>query len=218
MADDRAFAGDIEIVNGEEMIRNCNGCLVQVSRLRPDVVLTDGVARSIVRKMQALAAHNARVKKEIFEEAQAYQDLMFEQYRARIGGRRGGLTISSFNDLQKVVFQTTDYSRVTAALPAAQALMSEILDDLTRDVGPDLRTLIMAAFERDEKTGKVNVQELNGLKKYKLNHAKWPDFIRALNDAIEPAGSKEGIRAYTRDTITDVPKQVVVDFSRLGAV
>lgn len=218
MAEERAFAEDIEIVNGEEMIRNCNGNLVQVSRLRADVVLTDQVTRSIVGKMRDLAAHNARVKREIFEEVQAYQDLMFGQYNARVGGRRGGLTISSFNDLQKVVLSTTDYSRVTAALPAAQALMNEILDDLTGNVGADIRTLIMAAFERDEKTGRVNVQRLNGLKKYSLDHPKWADFIMAINDAIEPAGSKEGVRAYVRASHTDEPKQIVVDFSRLGGV
>ncbi|MCE0745535.1 DUF3164 family protein, partial [Acetobacter sicerae] len=146
MADDRAFAGDIEIVRGEEMIRNCNGCLVQVSRLRADVVLTDEVARNLVRKMRELAEHNARVRREIFEEVYAYQDLMLERYNARIGGRRGGLTIAAFTDCQKVEVSTADYSRVTAALPAAQALMNEILDDLTGDVGPDIRTLIMAAF------------------------------------------------------------------------
>ncbi|MFT8896745.1 MAG: DUF3164 family protein [Acetobacter sp.] len=218
MAEERAFAGDIEIVKGEEMIRNGDGCLVPVSRLRPDVVLTDQVTRSIVRKMRELAEHNARVKREIFEEVQAYQELMFERYRAKLGGRRGGLTISSFNDLQRVTLQTTDYSRVTAALPAAQALMNEILDDLTGNVGADIRTLIMAAFERDEKTGRVNVQRLNGLKKYSLDHPKWPDFIMAINDAIEPAGSKESVRAYARSSHTDEPQQIVVDFSRLGAV
>lgn len=218
MADDRAFAGDIEIVRGEEMIRNCNGCLVQVSRLRADVVLTDEVARNLVRKMRELAEHNARVRREIFEEVYAYQDLMLERYNARIGGRRGGLTIAAFTDCQKVEVSTADYSRVTAALPAAQALMNEILDDLTGDVGPDIRTLIMAAFERDEKTGRVNVQRLNGLKKYSLDHPKWPDFITAINEAIEPAGSKTGLRVYERATVKDAWKQVVVDFSRLGGV
>lgn len=218
MAEERAFAEDIEIVNGEEMIRNCSGLLVHVRYLRADVALTDEVARSVVRKMRALAEHNARVKREIFEEVHAYQDLMLERYNARTGGRRGGLSIASFTDCQKVEVSTADYNRVTAALPAAQALMNEILADLTGNVDANIRTLIMAAFERNEKTGRVNVQRLNGLKKYSLDHPKWPDFILAINEAIEPAGSKTGIRVYTRDKVEDGWEQVVVDFSRLGGV
>lgn len=212
---ERPIDDDIEVVNGETMIRSSHGNLMPVSGIRAHVLLADATARGVVRKMLDLAEHNARVKQEIFDELTAYQDLMFERYRARVGGRRGGLTVASVSDRHKVEVSTADYSRVTAALPAAQALMNEILDDLTGNVDANLRTLIMAAFERDEKTGRVNVQRLSGLRKYDLKHPKWPDFIRAISDAIEPAGSKTGVRAYTRDTPDGQWKQVVVDFSRV---
>lgn len=206
---------EIEIVDGVEMIRSDWGTLVRVDRLRPETVLADQTARSIVARMKALAEHNAREKQAIMDDVDAYLTLVFERYGARLGGRRGGVTIAAFGDRQKVVTQTADYNRITAALPAAQALMNEILDDLTDGADADLRVLIMKAFERDGKTGRVNVQRLNGLKQLKLNHPKWPEARQAIEDAIEPAGSKLRLCAYARDNNDDRYEQVIVDFSRL---
>lgn len=206
---------EIEIIDGVEMIRTSSGSLIALSRLRPDTLLADRTARDLVDRMRALAEHNAREKQAIFDDLEAYQQLVFERYGARLGGRRGGLTVSSYGDRRKIEMKTADYSRVTAALPAAQSLMNEILNDLTGDANADLRALIMAAFERDEKSGRVNVQRLNSLKRLELNHPKWPDARRAIEDAIEPAGSKTGIRAYYRDNNDQDYHQIVVDFSRL---
>lgn len=212
---EKLLRDEVEVVDGEEMLRSEFGNLVRVDRLRPETVLADQTARAIVSRMRALSEHVAREKQAIFDDIEAYQALVFERYGARLGGRRGGITITAFGDRRKVAVQSADYSRVTAALPAAQALMNEILDDLTGGADADLRTLIQAAFERDERTGRVNIQRLASLKRLNLRHPKWEDAKRAIEDAIEPAGSKLGIRAYTRASNDDAYEQIVVDFSRL---
>ncbi|NHO33305.1 DUF3164 family protein [Acetobacter fallax] len=206
-----------EMIDGVEMVRNRFGRPQTVSRIRPQVVLTHQTALVIRRKLAALAEYNARVKQEIFSDIAAFEQLIFDQYNARIGGRRGGFSFESFDGCTKVTVATSDYMRTTEALPAAQALVNEILDDLISEggVSADLRTLVTAAFERDERTGRVNVQRLIGLRQLNLQHPRWEDARAAISDAVTVGGSKTGIRVHVRPESTAPWEQIVPDFSKV---
>lgn len=213
-----SIENDPEIVmhRGERCIQTAPGNYVPVEKIRPLYMVQHQTAISLVGKMRDLAEENKRRKAAIYADIQSYLDLVMEHYNARLGGRRGGVTIVSFGDCHKVAVNVADYMRVTSALPAAQALVNEILDDLTGDANSDLRALIASAFERDEKTGRVNVQRLLALRRLSLSHPRWPDAVNAISDAVEMSGSKAAIRAYYRETPQDAWEQVVVDFSRLA--
>jgi len=198
-----------------QTLTNPDGREIPVRSIRADVVLQHETALKIRDRFKALQEHNAAEKQAIFEMVQAYQDLIFQDYGVRVGGRVGGLTLSDYGDQVKIETSLYRYQQVTPALPAAQALINEIVEDLTEGAATDLRALVMEAFQKDETTGRINIQRLMGLKRLDLNHPKWPDAVRALNDSVAPAGSKMSVRCSERPEPGKRHEQIVVDFSRV---
>jgi len=198
----------------ERMLVNRSGREIPASSLRPLVVLTHDTALDLVGRAVRLAEHNAAEKKGLFDDVDAYVALAFEQYRARVGGRRGGTVIATLGDTEKVEVSVADYQRVTSALPAAQSIINDILDDLTEGVGGDLRALVGNAFRRDA-AGRINVDRVLELRRLDLQHPRWPDAVRAINDAVETAGSRSYIRFYRRENSEARWEQINLNFSSL---
>ncbi|MFT8423659.1 MAG: DUF3164 family protein [Gluconacetobacter sp.] len=196
-------------------LTNPDGREIPVGSIRPEIVLQHELAVEIAADFQALAAHNLAVKAAIFEKMRAYQDLMFQEYGVRVGGKFNGLSIHDFGDLIEIKADMRRYQQLTPSIVAAQALINDILDDLTDGASDDLRALVMQAFEKDEKTGKPNVQRILGLRRLNLNHPAWSDAVRALNDSVAPAGSKMAVVCRIRPEAGRAHEQVVVDFSRV---
>lgn len=198
----------------DRVLMSASGYAVPISRLRDEVVLANDVAGDLVRRAFSLSDFIATEKKAMLDEVDAYLALIFERYKAKLGGKRGGLEIATYDGTQKVCVSVADYQRVTAALPAAQSLINEILDDLTDGVDGDLRAMVGNAFKRDA-GGRINVERVLELRRLKLSHPKWPHAVEAINDAVETAGSKSYIRFYQRPNSEAQWEQINLNFSSL---
>ncbi|MEE8657695.1 Sulfate transporter [Acetobacteraceae bacterium EV16G] len=196
-------------------LRDAEGRDIPQTSIRPEIVIQHDTAMKLAARFQALHDHVQSEKAAIFAEIDAFQALIFQEYNVKLGGRVGGLTLVSFDDQVRVETSRYHYQQLTPALPAAQALINEILDDLTEGATADLRALVSAAFQKDERTGRINVQRILDLKRLSLNHPKWPDAVRALNDAVASAGSKMAVRCKVRPEEGVPYEQIVVDFSRV---
>jgi|GEM_PF-3068445 len=178
-------------------------------------ILEHETAQEIVAIFEEIRAYNERRKEEIFEKVGAYRDLAYQEYGARLGGNAGGMTIRTYDERISVIMAQYTYQSITSALPVAQALVNEILDDLVEGSSDDIRAIVSEAFARDETTGRVNVQKIMGLSRLELAHPRWPEAQRALRDAVAISGRKLAVRCTRRDTPEAAPRQVVVDFSKL---
>jgi len=178
-------------------------------------VLQHEVAEKIRDHFRELAEFTKDKKKQIFEEMQAYRDLLAQEYGLRSGGTRGGMTIRTYDAHTEIKLEERDYYRVTPEITIAQALIGKILDDLTEQASGDLRAIVMRAFDTDKRTGQPNVGSILKLKSMVIDHPQWPEARRALEDSLVVISSKSAVTCHVRPDLDHQREQLVVDFSRV---
>ncbi|WP_336947367.1 DUF3164 family protein [Asaia sp. HN010] len=196
-------------------IPDASGRQVPVNCIRASTVLQHEVAEKIRDHFRELAEFTKDKKKQIFEEMQAYRDLLAQEYGLRSGGTRGGMTIRTYDAHTEVKLEERDYYRVTPEITIAQALIGKILDDLTEQASGDLRAIVMRAFDTDKRTGQPNVGSILKLKSMVIDHPQWPEARRALEDSLVVISSKSAVTCHVRPDLDHPREQLVVDFSRV---
>ncbi|NVN45112.1 DUF3164 family protein [Asaia siamensis] len=196
-------------------IPDASGRQVPVNCIRASTVLQHEVAEKIRDHFRELAEFTKDKKKQIFEEMQAYRDLLAQEYGLRSGGTRGGMTIRTYDAHTEVKLEERDYHRVTPEITIAQALVGKILDDLMEQANDNLRALVMRAFDTDKKTGRPNVDSILKLKSMVIDHPQWPEARRALEDSLVVISSKSAVTCHVRPDLDHRREQIVVDFSRV---
>lgn len=199
----------------EGTVRNQRGGESLRQHVQVRCLLQHDITVKMVDGARALRDLIAEQKRQFMADADLYVRSMLALYNANPTGKRGGFNIASFDDLMKVEFSVTDYRAVDGAVVAAQALVSEVLNDLTDQLEPWVRDLLNNAFNRDEKTGKINVDHLQNLRKVDIPHPKWPDACEAISDSIRIAGSRSYLRFYERENRDKEWRAVVLQFSAL---
>ena len=196
-------------------LENSYGQMIPTARIRDDIVFRHQTATALIAGARGLHEFMRTRKEQFFDDVDAFIDLTLERYKARLGGRRGGIVITNFNETMKVEVSTADYLRVNEAITAAQALMNEVLDDVGEGANDDVRALLANAFVRDEKTGRLNIQRLQETRRVKLSHPKWQDVQNAIADSLEWAGSRRYIRFHVRKDANARWEQINLNFSSL---
>ncbi|MDE7547231.1 DUF3164 family protein [Acetobacter fabarum] len=205
-------------VNMEGMVMTCSGPWPR-ERMAPTTLLSNDLAIELVNDAKALHELMVEQKRRMFEKARNYETALLEQYRVKKRkGSRGAFQAESLDSCFKVELSVADFRRVTSDIMAAQALMGEVLDDLTENVSPDIRLLLSAAFEPDERTGRVNVDRLQQVRKVRLTHPRWPDVMEAVANSIEVSSSKPYLRFYWRETRDQDWQAIRLQFSSLEVV
>ncbi|OUJ01545.1 DUF3164 family protein [Acetobacter cibinongensis] len=183
------------------------------------ILLANDFTNKLVDAAQALHDLMLGQKEEMWSMIDLYQRSLMAIYNAqrfgRASGDRGTMTITTMDQLRKVTVTTAKYESVTGSVMAAQALVNQVLEDITVGVDPGLRALLNNAFVRDEKTGNISVEKLKGLKGIKLDHPLWPDAQMAIEDSIQTIGSRLQIRFYERQKSDLEWKQIPLQFSAL---
>lgn len=210
---------DIFIPSREGMIMTAGGTEYPREVVQGPMLLAHDFTNKLVDAAQALHDLMLGQKGEMWEFIDLYQRSLLEIYNAgrfgRTGGERGTMTITTMDQLRKVTVTTAKYESVTGSVMAAQALVNQVLEDITVGVDPGLRALLNNAFVRDEKTGNISVEKLKGLKGIKLDHPLWPDAQMAIEDSIQTIGSRLQIRFYERQKSDLEWKQIPLQFSSL---
>ncbi|MCE2563752.1 DUF3164 family protein [Komagataeibacter sp. FNDCF1] len=199
----------------EGMVRNTRGSETLRQHVPVRCLLQNDITVKMVEGARALRDLVAEQKRQLTEDAELYVRSMMALYNANPTGRRGGFTITSYDDLLKVEFSVSDYRAVDGAVVAAQALVAEVLNDLMGQIDPWIRDLLDSAFNRDERTGKINVENLQKLKRVDIPHPKWPDACAAIEDSVRITGSQSYLRFYERDRQDDKWRAISLQFSAL---
>lgn len=202
-------------INRAGMVKTCGGDWPR-AKVSDTVLLANDLAIELVQDAKALHDLMVEQKGRMYAKAEQYEQNLLALYRAKKrSNSRGQFSVSSMDDCFRVDLSVADFRRVTSDLIAAQALMSEVFDDLMDGVNPDIRLLLEAAFVPDEKTGRVNVDRLQQVRKVKLSHPRWPDVLDAVANSIEVTSSKSYLRFYWRKHHKNDWEPIVLQFSKI---
>jgi hypothetical protein len=182
----------------EGYMRDAQGRMVPVDMVKPVDLARNDLVREIVGKAQNLAATINGFKARALNDVHAFIDLSFEQYGVKIGGKKGNVTLTSYDGEYRVLLAINDYISFDERLQAAKALIDECIKTWTSGARSELKVLIDDAFAVD-KAGKINTSRVLGLRRLSIDDPKWLAAMQAISDSITITESKEYIRIYKRN-------------------
>jgi hypothetical protein len=205
-------SGRIEI-DGTERIIDAKGGYIPVAMVKPADLLIDDTVRTIMGWMVAASEQIARLKAHTFEDIGALEALLAEQYGAGLGGKKGNMTLTSYDGCLKVQVQVADRLTFGPELQIAKTLLDTCLNDWASTARPELQAIVTRAFNTD-KEGQINRTEIFTLLRLEIEDARWKDAMRAIRDAIRVEGTQTYIRAYRRASADQPWQAVTIDMAK----
>lgn len=200
-------------VNGRDHMADAKGHLVPVAMIKPADKLEDQTVRKIMAFAMELSAQIARFRGHTMTDLGEFDAILQQEYGLTRGGKKGNRTYQTFDGLMKVQVQVADFIDFGPQLQVAKGLIDECLNEWAEDSRDEIRTIITSAFNTD-KEGKINRSEIFMLLRRDFEDPRWQRAMDAIRDAMRVTGSKEYIRFYMREKVTDGWNAVTIDLAK----
>lgn len=179
------------------MMEDAQGRHVAIEKIRPIDLERNALVNDIIANAGELVDTIAAFKSKTMADIDAFVELSAEQYNAKLGGRIGNVTLTSFDGQYKIVRAIDERQTFDERLQAAKALLDEYLVELTADSNADIRTLINDVFQVD-KQGNINVNRILGLRRLNITDERWRNAMLAIGESLQVVDTKAYLRIYER--------------------
>lgn len=178
--------------------QDARGNLIPEKNIRPIDQARDELVQELADEAKRLHAQLSAFKLRAHADIEAFIQLSAEQYRVTIGGKKGNVTLLSFNGRYKIIRQIQESIRFDERLQAAKALIDDCLTEWTVDASPEIRAIINDAFRMDNQ-GNIRTGQVLQLRRLKIDDERWVRAMAAIGEAVQVVGSKSYVRVYERD-------------------
>lgn len=201
---------DITIPEGYR--QDAAGRLVPEAMIPPHTQQRDQLIQDLVPAARALSNTIAAFKRRMQDDIAAHVALCAEQYGVQIGGEKGNVTLVSYDGRHMIKRARAAQVVAGEQILAAEALISELLDELTSGVDAKLKTLVDRAFRRN-KQGELSVTRLLDLARVDIDDDRWRQAVQAIHDSLDERGSVTYYRMYERDTPDQPWRPIALDIA-----
>lgn len=200
-------------VKTDDYMKDAKGRLIPIDQVSEIDRLKHEFAIEMVGKAKQKNADLTAFKQVLFDDYTSFMELVAERYETTLGGKKGNVTIYSFDGIYKLTVAVQDRITLGPELQIAEKLIKECVRDWSQNARSELKTLVERVFETD-KEGNINTREVLALRRYEIDDERWNRAMEAISDAINVIGSKAYMRFYERDDRGDY-KPISVDFTKL---
>ena len=173
------------------------GRLVPIESIKKVDLARNDLVMELMAKAKNLAGVLATFKMAAMDDIQAFVELSGEEYGARLGGKKGNVTLYSFDGRFKLLRSIDDFLVFDERLQAAKSLIDECLKRWTVGSQAELRTIVNDAFQVD-KTGRINTKRVLGLRRLDIQDDTWQRAMLAISESVQVIDTKAYIRFYER--------------------
>lgn len=184
-------------VNGAWYLRDAKGALVPIQAVKSVDLLIDELVHKMLAQARYVSAMIADFKQRAFENVGQLQALLAQDYDARIGGRKGNITLPAFNGCAKVQVAVADQLEFGPELQVAKSLIDDCLREWSADSRVEIRALVDRVFAVD-KEGQISHAGLFMLLRVEISDERWNRAMDAIRDSIRVIGSRTYLRFYDR--------------------
>lgn len=199
-------------MENKEYLQDAKGRLVPTHMIKEIDLVRDGLVKELVARAKA---HNETLKcfkTAAFKDVLAFMELSAEQYNAKLGGKKGNVSLVSYNGEYKIQVAVAEYLTFDERLQVAKALIDECINEWAEGSDDKIKLLVDDAFQVD-KEGNVSTYRILGLRKHKIDDEKWQKAMAAIDDSVQVTSSKKYVRIYERDPQTDEYKQIPLNIA-----
>ncbi len=187
-------------IDGRCFWKNAKGQLIPEANVKEIDKERDDLVRTLVSQALAVQKHIRQFKTQTFDDVGAFVELSAEKYNANIGGRKGNITLFTYDGEYKVQIAISEHICFDERIHAAKSLIDECLHDWSEGSKPELKVLIDNAFQVD-KQGDLSTSRILSLRRVEIADERWNDAMQAISDSIQVVGSKDYVRFYQRDSL-----------------
>lgn len=196
----------------EGYMADAQGRLVPIAHITPLDLQRNSLIEEFVKEAKALNTCLGQFRRRVHDDIQAFAQLSAEKYGAKLGGKKGNLTLVSFDGRYKVMRAINDQLVFDERLQAAKVLIDECINEWATGARSEIRTLINDAFQVD-RAGKIDTDRVLSLRRLDIKDEKWKKAMEAIGDSLQVATSRSYIRIYERVGQTDQYKQINLDLA-----
>lgn len=193
---------------------NSYGHLVPVETIKPIDLLRDDTVGRIINDAQALQQQMRDFKRKALDDITTFVTVSAEEYGLKWGGKKGNLSLVSYDGKYKVLLAISDSLSFDERLQIAKQLVDECIHEWAEGSNANIRALIEHAFQTD-KQGNINTARIFGLMRLKIDDAKWQEAMNALKDSIQITATSQYLRLYERVGDSDQYRQIALDIAGL---
>jgi hypothetical protein len=191
---------------------DAQGRLVPVAQIKQIDRERDALVGELVAVARTLNDALRNFRRRAHDDIQAFAELSAEKYGAKLRGKKGNLTLVSFDGHYKIQRAISDQLVFDERLQAAKALIDECLKKWATGSRQEIITLINDAFQID-KAGKIDTARVLRLRTLNITDEHWKKAMEAISDSLKVATSRSYIRVYERIGNTDEYKPINLDLA-----
>jgi hypothetical protein len=164
----------------------------EIDKLRDQTVRR--IADEAMKMKEVLNGFKQRIHDDIY----TFVELSANQFGKTWGGKKGNITLTSFDGSYRLVVAMDDTITFDERLQVARQIIGECLDRWSTDARPEIRLLVNDAFQVD-KAGNISTSRVLGLRRLEISDPDWQKAMQAITESIQITGSKQYLRFYKRD-------------------
>lgn len=189
--------GGVEIA-GTAYMTDAQGRLVPLGLVPAQDLLMHEVVHKILGYARPLSEEIARFKAHTFDDVDGFVSLLEQEYGQRVGGKKGNITLMTFDGLRKVQVQAADLIEFGPELQIAKGLLDECLREWAAESREEIQAVVGRAFKVDQQ-GQINRAELLSILRLEIKDERWVRAMDAIRASMRVVGSKRYVRFYERD-------------------
>jgi len=160
--------------------------------------LRDQTVRRIVDEALKMRDVLAEMKARIRDDILAFVNVSAEQYGKSWGGKKGNITLATYDGAYRIVVAISDTITFDERLQVARDLIGDCIEKWSEGSRSEIRILVQDAFQVD-KAGKISTARVLGLRRLEIADPEWKKAMAAISDSIQVSGSKQYLRFYERN-------------------
>jgi hypothetical protein len=192
--------------------QDARGHLVPESLIKPIEMARDTLTQELVAAAKTMSLQMVAFKGRVFGDVAAFVQLSAEQYGANLGGKKGNVTLYSYDGRYKVQVAIADNIVLDERLQAAKALIDECINEWSQGSRPEIQVLVQDAFQTD-KEGNLNTGRILGLRRLDIKDERWQRAMTAIGESVQIVGSKQYVRFYERVGDTEQYAPISLDIA-----
>lgn len=134
---------------------------------------------------------------EVLGDVEAFLSLSAEQHSVKFGGKKGNLTLLTYDGKFKIVIANQDTISFNEKLQVARELIDKCIEKWSVGARDELKTIVNDAFKVD-KEGNISTTRILGLRRLDIADRTWQDAMTAITDSVSIMNSKRYMRFYER--------------------
>jgi hypothetical protein len=187
--------------------------------VKPIDLKRDNAVRRAHKIMMNLRIRMEKAKREVIEIVSEYETYSREKCGAPVGGKKGNLTLTSFDGQIKIERANQDFITFDERLSSAVDLIHECVNAWSDAIKTPILPLINKILTPNA-SGKLPIKGLLSLKQINIpqkdsQFEKWETAMRLINDSMQVFQSKSYHRLLVRNPLENKFTQVCLDFAAI---